>query len=48
MLKNDESMGDTYHLQYFQPLPLGTYRLVKAVTTEVGTEGYLSVEFQVE
>jgi hypothetical protein len=48
MLKNDESMGDTYHLQYFQPLPPGTYRLVKAVTTEVGTEGYLSVEFQVE
>jgi hypothetical protein len=48
MLKHDESMGDTYHLQYFQPLPSGTYRLVKAVTNEVGTEGYLSVEFQVE
>jgi hypothetical protein len=48
MLKNDESMGDTYHLQYFQPLPPGTYRLVKSVTTEVGTEGYLFVELQVE
>ena len=48
MLKNDESMGDTYHMLYLQPLPAGTYRLIKSVTTEEGTEGYLSVEFQVE
>lgn len=48
MLQDEESMGDTYHLQYLQPLPVGTYRLVKAVTTEAATEGYLSVEFEVK
>jgi hypothetical protein len=48
ILKNDESMGDTYSLRYHQPLPSGTYRLVKAVTAENGTQGYLSVEFQVD
>ncbi len=48
ILKNDEAMGDTYHLRYLQPLPTRTYRLVKAVTAEDGTKGYLSVEFQVK
>ncbi len=48
LLKNDETMGDTYYMQYLQPLPTGTYRLVKSVTTEAGSEGYLAVEFQVE
>jgi hypothetical protein len=48
MLQDEESMGDTYYLQYLQPLPAGTYRLVKSVTTETATEGYLSVEFEVK
>ncbi|MDF2907128.1 MAG: hypothetical protein K0R34_2449 [Herbinix sp.] len=48
ILKNDEAMGDTYYLEYLQPLPVGSYRLVKKVTAEGGTEGYLSAEFQVE
>ena len=48
MLKNEETMSDTYHLTYLQPLPAGTYRLVKSVTTEDGREGYLSTEFQVD
>lgn len=48
ILNNDEVMEGTYYLEYLQPLPAGTYRLVKKVTTEDGIEGYLSAEFQVE
>lgn len=48
ILNNDDVTEDTYYLEYHQPLPAGTYRLVKKVTTEDGMEGYLSVEFQVE
>ncbi len=48
ILEDDGSMGDTYYLRYLQPLPAGTYRLVKKVTTVDGTEGYLSVEFEVK
>ena len=48
MLEDDEAMGDTYHLRYLQPLPTGTYRLIKSVTTEDGRESYLSTEFQVD
>jgi hypothetical protein len=48
ILKNDEAIGDTYDLKYLQPLPTGSYRLVKSVTAEDGTEGYLSAEFQVQ
>jgi hypothetical protein len=48
ILKSDDAMGDTYYLEYYQPLPIGTYRLVKKVSAEDGTEGYLPVEFQVQ
>jgi hypothetical protein len=47
ILQNEETMGDTYYLQFHQPLPAGTYRLVKSVNTEDGSEGYLAVEFEV-
>ncbi len=46
-LENGQSSDDTYSLKFHQPLPAGTYRLVKQVQTG-NEEHWVSGEFQAE
>jgi hypothetical protein len=46
-LGSGKSQEDKFYLKYYQPLPIGRYRLVKQVTT-YGSTGYVAYEFDVK
>lgn len=46
MLETGNSMESNYYLTYYQPLPIGTYRLVTEITVD-GNSGYIIYEFDI-
>lgn len=47
ILETGKSLDAVFYFTYFQPLPVGRYRLIKEININ-GTKGYTAFEFEVK